>query len=122
MPAAWRHIFSAPHLTKRFLYDIINHTMQNARFKTHILIQRTGISEKPGFVPDCRAVRRGYMVRSEGVNTNVRLLLAAGILLLLAGGVLVCLRQWHCAALSGAGALGCMTGAKAFHNGEDKAR
>ncbi len=65
---------------------------------------------------------RRRIVGRENVNTSVRLLLAAGILLLLAGGVFACLGQWLCAALSGAGALGCLAGAWALRNGEDKAR
>ena len=44
-------------------------------------------------------------------KTAVRLLVAAGVLMLLAGGIFALMRQWLYAALLGAGALGCIAGA-----------
>ena len=47
-------------------------------------------------------------------DTTVRLLAAAGVLMLLAGGIFAFLRLWICAALLLAGAFGCLAGALGF--------
>lgn len=49
----------------------------------------------------------------------VRLLIAAGILLLLAGAIFAFLGQWGYAALLWAGALGCLAAALNFKNWKD---
>lgn len=49
----------------------------------------------------------------------VRLLIAAGILLLLAGAIFAFLSQWGYAALLRAGALGCLAAALNFKNRKD---
>ena len=46
----------------------------------------------------------------------LRLLIAAGVLMLLAGVIFASLQWWLCAALLGAGALGCLAGAANFGN------
>lgn len=62
------------------------------------------------------------IVDSEGrknkmkADASVRLLLAAGALMLLAGGLFAILQRWIYAALLGAGALGCLTAAICFKN------
>ncbi len=53
-------------------------------------------------------------------DTAVRLLVAAGILLLLGGCIFCFLRQWILAALLGVGAFGCIIAALNFKNHEDK--
>lgn len=53
---------------------------------------------------------------------TVRLLLAAGILMLLAGGIFGFLRQWLCAALVCVGAFGCLAAAWNFKNRKDEYR
>lgn len=47
-------------------------------------------------------------------DTTVRLLAAAGVLMLLAGGIFAFLRLWIYAALLLAGAFGCLAGALGF--------
>ena len=49
-------------------------------------------------------------------NISVRLLAAAGALMLLAGGLFALIQRWIYAALLGAGALGCMAAAICFKN------
>lgn len=44
-------------------------------------------------------------------KTTVKLSIIAGALMLLAGGVLAAMKAWLCAALLGAGGLGCLAGA-----------
>ena len=51
-------------------------------------------------------------------KTAVRLLLAAGILMLLAGGIFVFMKFWIYAALLAVGGLGCLLGALNFKNRE----
>ena len=50
----------------------------------------------------------------------IRLLVAAGILMLLAGAIFGFLDQWFYAALIWAGALGCLAAALNFKNRKDK--
>lgn len=50
----------------------------------------------------------------------IRLLVAAGILMLLAGAIFGFLDQWLYAALIWAGALGCLAAALNFKNRKDK--
>ena len=50
----------------------------------------------------------------------IRLLVAAGILMLLAGAIFGFLDQWLYAALLWAGALGCLSAALNFKNWKDK--
>ena len=50
-------------------------------------------------------------------KTSVKLLCAAGALMLLAGGLFAFLRLWLYAALLGVGALGCLAGALCSKNG-----
>ncbi len=49
-------------------------------------------------------------------QTTVRLLAAAGVLMLLAGCIFAFMRLWLYAALLGAGAFGCLVGAMNFKN------
>ena len=51
------------------------------------------------------------------MKKTVRLLAAAGILLLLAGAIFGALRQWLWAALVWAGAVGCLSAAANFKKG-----
>lgn len=44
------------------------------------------------------------------LDSAVRLLAAAGVLMLLAGGIFALMRKWRYAALLGAGELGCIAG------------
>ena len=53
-------------------------------------------------------------------KTAVRLLIAASVLMVHAGGVFAFMKLWLHAALLGAGALGCITGAINFKNLDDK--
>lgn len=53
-------------------------------------------------------------------DTAVRLLVAAGILLLLGGCIFCFLKQWILVALLGVGAFGCIIAALNFKNHEDK--
>lgn len=52
------------------------------------------------------------------MNTNIslRLLVAAGVLMLLAGCIFGFVQQWICAALVWVGAFGCMVAALNFKN------
>lgn len=51
---------------------------------------------------------------------TVRLLAAAGVLMLLSGGLFGFLRQWHYAALVWVGAAGCLVAALNFKNQKDE--
>lgn len=53
-------------------------------------------------------------------ETSIRLLAAAGILLLLAGCIFAFMKLWLYAALLGAGALCCLSGAMNFKKHSDK--
>lgn len=50
------------------------------------------------------------------MNTAVRLLIAAGVLLLLAGCIFAFMKLWFYAVLLGIGAFGCLIGALNFQN------
>ena len=50
------------------------------------------------------------------MNTAVRLLIAAGVLLLLAGCIFAFMKLWFYAVLPGIGAFGCLIGALNFQN------
>ena len=52
-------------------------------------------------------------------KVTVRLLVAAGVLMLLAGVIFAFLKLWLYAALLAAGAFGCLTGAMNFKNKRD---
>ena len=54
------------------------------------------------------------------MGRTVRLLTAAGILMLAAGALFGFLRQWIYAALTWAGAFGCLIAALSFKNWEEK--
>ena len=53
-------------------------------------------------------------------KTAVRLLIAASVLMVHAGGIFAFQKLWLCAALLGAGALGCIAGAISFKNLDGK--
>ena len=53
-------------------------------------------------------------------DTTVRLLAAAGVLMLLAGGIFVFLRLWIYAALLLAGAFGCLAGTLGFRKWDER--
>lgn len=50
----------------------------------------------------------------------VRLLVAAGVLMLLAGGIFAFIQQWIAAALVWVGAFGCLVAALNFKNRKDE--
>lgn len=52
-------------------------------------------------------------------KVTVRLLVAAGVLMLLAGVIFAFLKLWLCAALVAMGAFGCLIGAVNFKNKRD---
>ena len=71
----------------------------------------------------------GFLLRKQEENTTektIRLLAAAGVLMLLAGALFALTRQWVYAALIWAGALGCLAAlnfrgkAKDAHQHEDE--
>lgn len=53
-------------------------------------------------------------------QVTVRLLIAAGVLMLLAGCIFGFTRQWVCAALVWVGAFGCLVAALNFNHQEEK--
>lgn len=54
------------------------------------------------------------------MEKTVRLLAAAGVLMLLAGAIFVFLRQWICAGLLLAGVFGCLIAALNFRNRKNR--